>query len=372
LNATIERSQLLRALAHVQSVVEKRNTVPILSHVKLEAQGKALRLTATDMDIAIIEEIDVDVRTAGELTVPAQTFYDIIRKLPDGSQVNLEGDAAIGKLFIKAANCNFTLPCLAATDFPSMDKGELDTNFTIPAADCATLIEKPRFAISTEETRYYLNGIYFHAAQGDDGAVLRAVATDGHRLASVDVKQPEGAAKIPGVIIPRKTVFELKKLLDEGIDTVQVSLSQNKIRFVCGRAILLSKLIDGTFPDYQKVIPQNNTQLLEVDTDLLTNAVDRVSVISADKLRVVKFELSHGKLKLSANSQDAGDAREEIEVPYEGQTIEIGFNSRYLLEMLSQLQGDVVQFYFANGTAPALVKEAGNPGAVYVIMPIRV
>ncbi|MCD6035540.1 MAG: dnaN [Rickettsiales bacterium] len=369
---TIDRAQLLRSLAHVQSVVEKRNTIPILSHVKLETETGVLRLTATDMDIAIVEEVDVAVQKSGVLTVPAQTFYDIIRKLPEGSEVNLEGDTGTGKLFIKSASCNFTLPCLDATDFPAMDRGELSHNFVLPSRDCMALIDKPRFAISTEETRYYLNGIYLHAANADGKAVLRSVATDGHRLARIEVDLPEGATNIPGVIVPRKTVFELKKLLDEGVEQVMVSLSQNKIRFVCGKAILLSKLIDGTFPDYEKVIPKSNDRLLEVDTDFLRQAVDRVSVISSDKLRVIKFSLEKGTLTLSANSQESGDAREVVNVPYDGQGLEIGFNSRYMLEMLSQLEGEVVQFLFANGTAPALVKDTANLGALYVVMPMRV
>lgn len=371
---TIERSLLLKALGHVQSVVEKRNTIPILSNVKLTAEGNVLSLTATDMDIAITENVAADVSEAGALTVPAHTFYDIVRKLPDGSQVELSGNANDdGRLKIVAANCKFSLPCLPVAEFPVMDAGNLPQSFELIPAELIALVDKTRFAISTEETRYYLNGIYLHASQEDGETALKSVATDGHRLACIAVDLPEGAAEIPGVIVPRKTVIELRKLLEDGEENVKVALSTNKISFTIGdNATLLSKLIDGTFPDYEKVIPQNNSNMLEVETAALSKAVDRVATISSERSRAIKLALSENLITLSASNEDSGTAKEELPVEYSGDELEIGFNSRYLLEMLAGLEGEKAEFAFADGNSPAVVKDAANKGALYVIMPMRI
>ncbi len=372
---TIERSLLLKALAHVQSVVEKRNTIPILSNVKLVAENNQLALTATDMDIAITEKVAADVSEAGSLTVPAHTFYDIIRKLPDGSQVELSGDSdESGRLKIVSANCKFSLPCLPVAEFPVMDAGNLPNNFELTPAELIALIDKTRFAISTEETRYYLNGIYLHATTSEDGNnVLKSVATDGHRLGCIKVDAPAGSESIPGVIVPRKTVLEVRKLLDGVEDNVKVALSENKISFSIGDdATLLSKLIDGTFPDYEKVIPQYNKNLLKVDRTALSQAVDRVSTISSERSRAVKITLKNNVLTLSASNEDSGTANEEIAVEYEGKDIEIGFNSRYLLEILSGLEDNTAAFAFADGAAPAVIKDPATAGALFVIMPMRI
>lgn len=371
---TIERSLLLRALSHVQSVVEKRNTIPILSNVKLVAENNQLALTATDMDIAITEKVAADVSESGALTVPAHTFYDIIRKLPDGAQVELSGDSDdSGRLNIIAANCKFALPCLPVAEFPVMDAGDLPHNFEVTPAELIALIDKTRFAISTEETRYYLNGIFLHATDAEGNNVLKSVATDGHRLGCIQVDAPAGADKIPGVIIPRKTVLEVRKLLDGVEENVKVSLSENKVAFnISDDAILLSKLIDGTFPDYEKVIPQFNKNLLKVDRTALSQAVDRVSTISSERSRAVKITLSSNLLTLSATNEDSGTAKEEIEVEYDGKDIEIGFNSRYLLEILAGLEDSKAEFAFADGAAPAVVKDPATEGALFVIMPMRI
>lgn len=368
---TIDRSVLIRSLAHVQSVVERRGTIPILSHVKLEASTDCIIITATDMDIAVMETVPATVKNTGATTVPAHTFFDIIRKLPEGSQVELSADSN-GKVSIKSGNSRFSLSALPVADFPVLAEGDLSHNFTITSGECLALLEKTRFAMSTEETRYYLNGIYFHAAGTADAPVLRAVATDGHRLARIEVALPAGATGMPGVIIPRKTVTELKKLIEEGTGEIRISLSDTKIRFVCGNAVLVSKLIDGTFPDYDRVIPQHNDKLMEVDCAKFTQAVDRVSVIASEKSRGIKLSLTQGKLLLSASSAEQGNATEEVEVAFAADPIDIGFNSRYLLEMMQQIEGDAVQFVLADGTAPALVRDTADVGALYVIMPMRV
>src|SRR5690349_15033958 len=247
MKATIERATLLKSLSHVQSVVERRNTIPILSNVLIEAAAEGgLRLMATDLDLQIVETIEAAVDIPGATTVSAHTLFEIARKLPEGTQVELT--AADGKMKVVAGRSNFNLPTLPRDDFPVIAEGELPTKFELPAATLRQIIDKTRFAISTEETRYYLNGIFLHVSD-EAQPVLKAAATDGHRLARVTVPRPDGAQGMPGVIIPRKCVAELRKLLDEVDSTVQVSLSESKIRFGLGNAVLTSKLIDGTFPD---------------------------------------------------------------------------------------------------------------------------
>ncbi len=369
---TIERAALLRALGHVQSVVERRNTIPILSNVMLDARDGALSLTATDMDIAIVESVPADVATAGATTAPAHTLYDIVRKLPDGAQIGLETDAAAGQLQLSAGRARFRLGTLEIAEFPAMAGGSLPHEFQVTAAEFRQLVDRTRFAISTEETRYYLNGIYLHAIADGGVDMLRAVATDGHRLARVQMPLPEGAAGMPGVIVPRKTVNELRKLIDETGGDIAVSLSDTKIRFAFDDAVLTSKLIDGTFPDYERVIPVGNDKIMEVDRKSFAVAVDLVATIATEKSRAIKLSVENGVLSLSANSPDAGSAEEEIEARYEGEAIKIGFNSRYLLDITQQIEGDKAQFVMADSGSPTIVRDAGDGSALYVLMPMRV
>jgi DNA polymerase-3 subunit beta len=366
----IERSALLRSLSHVQSVVERRNTIPILSNVQITAETNSLSLTATDLDLSIVENIDTDIVEAGGTTVPAQTLFDIVRKLPDGADVELSmGEDR--RLSLKSGRSKFTLACLPREDFPVMSGGDLPHSFNVPASELRRLIDKTRFAISTEETRYYLNGIYLHVAPGDD-AKLRAVATDGHRLAQVETALPEGAKGMPGVIIPRKAVGELRKLIDEQADDIEVSLSDTKIRFSFGGVVLISKLIDGTFPDYTRVIPEGNEKFLEADCHMLADAVDRVSTISTDRTRSVKLNIEKDKIVLSVNSPENGTATEEVAVSYGSDVMEIGFNARYLLDILAQIEGDTVKAELADSASPTILRDSEDLQALYVLMPMRV
>ncbi|HEC00530.1 MAG: DNA polymerase III subunit beta [Alphaproteobacteria bacterium] len=369
----IERSALLKSLGHIQSVVEKRNTIPILSNVLLDCEGGQLNMAATDLDLAISETVAAEVALAGGITAPAHTLYDIVRKLPDGSQVELAYDGDSERLTISAGRSRFTLSCLPREDFPVMSEGDLPHSFEAPAANLKRLIDKTRFAVSTEETRYYLNGIYLHVASDDDGgAVLRGVATDGHRLARFDMAQPEGLEDMPGVIVPRKAVGELRKLVDEYEGDIKVCLSETKIRFSFADIVLTSKLIDGTFPDYSRVIPEGNDKILEIGSGKFAEAVDRVSTISTEKTRSIKLSMSAGSLRLSVNSPDQGTAKEELEASYSAEDMEIGFNSRYLLDILSQIEGDLVQVVLADSTAPTILRDVTDDGALYVLMPMRV
>ncbi|MCF8473378.1 MAG: DNA polymerase III subunit beta [Emcibacter sp.] len=369
----IERSALLKSLGHIQSVVEKRNTIPILSNVLLECDGDQLKMAATDLDLAISESVKAEIVAGGGITAPAHTLYDIVRKLPDGSQVELVYDNDNHRLTIRAGRSRFTLSCLPREDFPIMSEGDLPHVFSVPAANLIRLIDKTRFAVSTEETRYYLNGIYLHVANDDEGVpVLRGVATDGHRLARFDMEQPEGLDGMPGVIVPRKAVGELRKLIDEFEGDVKIGLSETKIRFTFADIVLTSKLIDGTFPDYSRVIPEGNDKIMEINSAQFAEAVDRVSTISTEKTRSIKLSLSDGNLKLSVNSPDQGTAKEELAASYSADDMEIGFNSRYLLDILGQIEGEIVQMVLADATAPTILRDLTDDGALYVLMPMRV
>lgn len=367
----VERGDLLKSLAHVQSVVERRNTIAILSNVLLEAAAGELNLIATDMDLAVVEKIAAQIEIEGAITVPAHMLYDIVRKLPDGAQVSLKVQES-GAMTIVCGSCRFSLSCLPVEDFPVMDEGDMQQHFSLAVQDCRMLIDKTRFAISTEETRYYLNGIYLHVAEKNGVPMLRAAATDGHRLARIEVTLPQGAEAMQGVIIPRKAVAELRKLLEEGEGEVGIALSANKIRFAYNNIILISKLIDGSFPDYEKVVPAANNRVMEVDSTIFSKAVDRVSIIASEKSRGIKFVLTGETLTVSAVGEANGTAREEVGVNYEGERLEIGFNYRYLLDVMAVLDGEVARFLFADGSAPAIIHDVGNPGALYVIMPMRV
>jgi DNA polymerase-3 subunit beta len=369
---TIERAALLKSLNHVQSVVERRNTIPILSNVKIEGRSGAVSFNATDMDLDILETVAADVIRPGVTTAPAHTLYEIVRKLPDGSQVELEQSGEDSQLILRSGRSRFTLASLPVDDYPVMSGGDLPFGFTLSADELKGLIDRTRFAISSEETRYYLNGIYLHAASSNGVQVLRAVATDGHRLARVEVPLPDGAPGMPGVIVPRKTVTELRKLLDETSLDVTVSLSETKIRFAFDDAMMTSKLIDGTFPDYERVIPADNDKVLEVDCKAFSQAVDRVSAISTEKSRAIKLSVDKGGLTLSASSPENGSAVEELEAAYDAAPMEIGFNSRYLLDILAQIEGDAARFAMADAASPTVVREVTDSSAVYVLMPMRV
>ena len=377
---TIERAALLKALGHVQSVVERRNTIPILSNVLLRADGEAgsgaLALSATDMDLEIIERVAAQIERSGRTTAPAHTLYDIVRKLPEGAQIEIEVSDGRNSMVLRCGRSTFTLACLPPEDYPIMASGELGHCFTVTAAKLRTLIDRTRFAISTEEARYYLNGIYLHATQNDEGSVIRVVATDGHRLARVEMVLPEGAAGIPGIIIPRKTVLELRKLIEESEDEIELALSETKIRLTVGEATLISKLIDGTFPDYDRVIPTANDKVLEVKCKDFAEAVDRVSTISTEKSRAVKLAIAPGSeggsLAVSATSPENGTAIEELEVRYLNEPLEIGFNSRYLLDIAAQIEGEDAQFVMADSASPTIVRDRADPSALYVLMPMRV
>ena len=369
-----DRATLLKALAHVQSVVEKRNTLPILANILINARDGRLALTATDMEIAVVQEAAANVGQEGATTAPAATLYEIVRKLPEGVEVEFEHGGGDAALVLRAGRFATSLNALPVDDFPVMTAGSLPHRFSLPARVLRGMIDRTRFAISTEETRYYLNGIYLHATESEGTPVLRAVATDGHRLARVEEKLPEGASGMPGVIVPRKTIAELRKLLEETSDEVEIALSDTRIQFSLGPVTLTSKLIDGTFPEYERVIPRGNDKILRVAKKDFAEAVGRVAAISLERARPVKLSLARDLLVLSAASPEHGTATEELDgarVHYDSGPLEIGFQARYITDITDQIEGEV-EFLLADGGAPTVVRDAGDMSALYVLMPMRV
>jgi DNA polymerase-3 subunit beta len=369
-----ERATLLKALAHVQSVVEKRNTIPILANVMITVRDGHFTLTATDMEIAVVEDIAATETDSGACTAPAATLYEIVRKLPEGAEIEFDHPGGDAPLALRAGRYATSLVVLPTDDFPSMTAGTLPHKFAVPALALRGLIDRTRFAISTEETRYYLNGIYLHGVDSEGTQVLRAVATDGHRLARVEEPLPEGAAGMPGVIVPRKTIAEVRKLLDEAAGDIAIALSDTRIQFQVDTVTLTSKLIDGTFPEYERVIPRDNDKVLRVGKKDFADAVARVAAISTERSRPVKLSLARDLLVLSAASPEQGTATEELDadhVKYDSSPLEIGFQARYLNDITDQIAGDV-EFCFSDGAAPTIVRDAADASALYVLMPMRV
>lgn len=369
---TIERSNLLKSLNHVHRVVERRNTIPILSNVLLRGEGQSLEMKATDLDLEITESTPAQVEQAGGTTVPAHLLYDIVRKLPDGAEVMLATTTDGSAMTVASGRSKFSLQCLPISDFPDLNAGTFSHSFKVKGSDLKMLIDRTQFAISTEETRYYLNGIFMHTVEAGGDLKLRAVATDGHRLARADVVAPSGSEGMPGIIIPRKTVGELQKLVDGVEGDVSVEISDAKIRVTTGPIVMTSKLIDGTFPDYQRVIPAGNDKEMRVDCATFQAAVDRVSTISSERGRAVKLAISDGQLTLTVNNPDSGSATDEVPVGYDNDPLEIGFNAKYLLDITQQLSGGEAIFMLADAGSPTVVRDVAGDDALYVLMPMRV
>ena len=369
---TIERAALLKALGHVQSAVERRNTIPILSNVLLSAERDRLTFSATDLDLEIIDQAFAQVEQPGQITAPAHTLYEIVRKLPDGADVSLTFTGEDPRLMVQAGRSRFSLPVLPAGDFPVMSSDGLGGQLTVDVNDLIRLIDKTRFDISAEETRYYLNGLYLHTVTENGAQKLRAVATDGSRLALAEMPAPEGAAGAPGVIVPRKTIGEARRLLDDAGETVELQISPQKVRFDMNGAALTSKVIDGNFPDYTRVIPKDNTRIVRIDAKLFAKAVDRVATISAEKSRSVRMAIESGRVVLTVRNMEAGQAVEELEVDYDGDAFELSFNARYLMDITDQISGEMAELRFGGPNDPALVLDPGDADVQYILMPLRV
>lgn len=362
----LERATLLKVLGHVQSVVERRNTIPILGNVMITAESGSVTMTATDLDIQATETAPAQVEIAGATTVPAHTFHDIVRKMPDGCMVQIS--VSDEKMIVASGRSRFTLPILPSDDFPLLANDELPIKLSLPSETLSAMFGRARYAISTEETRYYLNGIFFHSI--DD--TLFSVSTDGHRLVQISIPHPEGTAEIAGIIVPRKCVSEVLKVVDDIDGEIHISLSETKIRFEIGNLVYTSKLIDGTYPDYARVIPTTNDKDVLVDAKALAEAIDRVATITTERTRSVKVKLKRNELTLSVTSPETGLATETVDVEYDGEPLEIGFNARYLLDVLLQDRDGEIKIAFKNPSDPVLFTSERRPGDLGVVMPTRV
>ncbi|HUX80120.1 MAG TPA: DNA polymerase III subunit beta [Alphaproteobacteria bacterium] len=369
IHVVVEKTALLKALSHCQGVVERRNTVAILAHILLEGQGDTLKITATDLEIAFIETVPAHIKAEGSTTVSAHLLFDIVRKLPEGAQIELKSSEDGASLHLQSGRSSYNFACLPPIDFPAITTNELPCTFKIHAGELSRLIDKTRFSMSFEETRYYLNGICFHATP--DG-FLRAIATDGLRLAQAQGELPPEASKMPQVIISRKTIHEIRKLIDELAEEVTISLSENQIRFVVASSILISRLIEGKFPTYENVIPYGNDKVLEVNAKAFAEIVDRISIMSTDKLRPIKIRVEGTTMVISAHSNETGNAEEQLEVKYEGEPIDFGFNARYILDVTQQISNESLQFLIGDETQAIIAKDANDSSALYVLMPMRV
>ena len=367
----ISKQKIFKSLSHLQGIVDKKNSLPILSNILIEAKDNFLTLSSTDMDISIVEKIECNILEDGSTTLNSQILYDIVRKLDDTSNVELISND--GKIITLRANgSRFSLSCLPKEDFPIIEHQIEGTKLNINSKILFKLIDKTKFAISNEETRYFLNGLYFNLHEENNKTNVTLVGTDGHRLAKFS-HQIEGKIKSDiGVIIPKKTINELSKLLSEFDDDIEITISSNKIIFYINNLVFISKLIDGTFPDYKRVIPKDNNNTLEIDRENLLSAVDRVSTIANDKSPVIKFKFLKNVLNLNTINNDNSTATEDINLNYDGDDFEIGFNSKYIMDIVNNLEDDIITLNLKDGSSPITAQEKSNSNLVYVLMPMRV
>ena len=371
----INSSDLLKALSHIHGIVEVRHTLPILSNIILKAKDNELILSSTNLDIYCADKIKAEVSIAGEISVSAVTFFEIVKRLPSGSEVLMSMEEGENEITLKCGRSKFNLSTLKTDDFPIISDNDLLTNFVLSADELIRIIDKTKFAVSNEETRYYLNGIFLHKADRNSIQFLRAVATDGHRLAQYDIPLPQGAEDITGIIIPKKTIFELRKVLDDANGDVSVSLNENKIKFTFNDLKIISKVIDGTFPDYTKVIPQNNNKNFKTNNNEFKNAIDRVSAVAANeesKSRAIRLSLEDNKLNLSVESQSKGSANEILDISYNGDKVDIGFNSKYIIDICNEVDGEEVDISLLDSVSPAIILDKTDENLFFVLMPMRI
>ena len=371
----INSTDLLKALSHIHGIVEVRHTLPILSNIILEAKDDKLILSSTNLDIYCSDKIKAEVLQSGEVSVSAVTFFEIIKRLPSGSEVLMIMEEGENEITLTCGRSKFNLSTLKTDDFPIISDSDLSTNFVLSADELIRIIDKTKFAVSNEETRYYLNGIFLHKAERNSIQFLRAVATDGHRLAQYDIPLPQGAEDITGIIIPKKTIYELRKVLDDANGDVSVSLNENKIKFSFNDLKVVSKVIDGTFPDYTKVIPQKNDKNFKTNNSDLKNAIDRVSAVAANeesKSKAIKFCIENNSLSLSVESQSKGSANEMIDVNYSGDKVDIGFNSKYIIDICNEVDGDEISISLSDSISPAIILDKTDENLFFVLMPMRI
>ncbi len=367
----ISKNKIYKSLSHLQGIVDKKNSLPILSNILIEAKNSSLILSSTDMDISIVEKIDCNVLEEGSTTINSQILYDIVRKLDETSEIEIISNN--GKILTLRANgSRFSLQCLPKEDFPIIDQQNDGIKIKINSKILFKLIDKTKFAISNEETRYFLNGLYFNIYKENNKTNVTLVGTDGHRLSKFTYEIDQNIDQVTGVIIPRKTINELSKLLSEIDEEIEIIISSSKIIFYIQNLVFVSKLIDGTFPDYKRVIPSGNNNILEINRDKLYSAVDRVSTVANEKSPVIKFKLIKNYINLNTINNDNSTATEDINLNYDGDDFEIGFNSKYILDIVNNLEDEEITLKFKDGSSPIIAQEKSNPNLIYVLMPMRV
>lgn len=362
---TIQREALLRPLQHVIGAVERRQTLPALANVLIRASAEGFSLTTTDLEIELVAQVVHPAAEPGETTVPARKLMDICKALPDGSELTLATEGE--KLNIRSGRSRFSLTTLPASEFPALEEISASKVFEIPQGKLKDLIERTSFAMANQDVRYYLNGLMLEV----DRDRLRAVATDGHRLAMCDTEAPIDTESAQQVIVPRKGVLELVRLLEEADASAQVQMGANHIRVSLPELRFTSKLIDGRFPDYQRVLPKGGDKVLTVDRDGFRQALGRASILSNEKYRGIRLVLNDGVLKIQAHNPEQEEAEEEIEVTYSGEALEIGFNVNYLLDILGTVDSEQVEAVLKDANSSALIRDPASSNAVYVVMPMR-
>ena len=366
---SVNQQDLQKSLNYCQGVIEKRSTLPILSNILLESSNSKLKITATDLDLIFINEIkDIEIQEEGKTTTTSSILYDIIRKFTSGRKINFSfsGD---NKLQLESEKSIFHLNCINPSEFPITDENFNDNQFSIKSKALLKLLNKCKFSLSNDETRHYLSGIFFHQTQTEDKNFLTAVSTDSHRMSISKVRLDEKIDFEP-IILPKKTIFQLCSLLEDFEGDVIISNNKSKIKFELNNSILISKLIDGKFPNYIQVIPKNNNKKLEIDLNLFLNSVDRVASVSLDKKDGVKFNLTKDKLNLSVNNANSGDGKESLNVKFDHE-LDISFNSRYLMDVASQLDGGKIEMYLNDTGSPALIKDPADFDSIFVVMPMK-
>ncbi len=365
----VNQQDLQQALNYCQGVIEKRSTLPILSNILLEAHNSKLTITATDLEIIFVHQINnIEVLEEGKITTTSSIMYDIVRKFSSGKKINLKLNDK-NKLHLESDKSNFNLNCISATEFPITDENFNQNEFSIKSKKLLKLLNKCKFSVSNDETRHYLSGIYIHQTEVEDKIYLTAVATDSHRM-SISKIRLENKIEFEPIILPKKTIFQLCSLLDNYDGDVKISNIKSKIKFELNNSILISKLIDGKFPNYIQVIPKNNQKKLDIDLKIFLNSVDRVASVSLDKKDGVKFNLTKNTLDLSVNNTNSGDGKETLNVNFDHE-LEISFNSRYLIDVASQLEGDKIELFLNDTSSPALIKDPSDFDSIFVVMPMK-
>lgn len=367
----IKRDLLLKSLNFVQGVVEKKNTLPILSNVLLNLTNKKLEIMATDLDIVFYDEItELNVIEEGSTTTSANVLFDILRKIPQDTDINFT-QRNENKLSLKTENSDFNLLCLPTNNFPTFDQNFESEKIEIDKNKFLSLLNKTKISISNDDTRHYLNGVYLHATESNKNTFLTGVATDSHRLSSSSITV-ENINNFVSIIIPRKTVFQLCSLLDDTNEKIIIQTSGNKIKFILGKMSLISKVIDGKFPDYKKVIPLNNQKKLLVNCKDFIDSVERVTTVSLDRKEGIKFELLENKIKLSVSSTNSGDGNEILKAVYKNQSFFISFNSKYLIDIASVIENQNIEFLLNDGISPVLITDQSDKDSFYVVMPMKI